>query len=452
MIFLGSVFDETFKSYDIRGLYPKQLNEDTAYLIARAFASHLKCKTVALGRDGRLGSQELFKGFSKGLIEQGCTVFDLGQITTDMIYFAVGSLSLDAGCMITASHNPWEWNGFKLVGKGPTGISKETGLLGIKALAESQNFSMPKKEGKIVEKNIMPEYLEKLLSFVNLKKIRPLKIVVDASNGIASKPLKELEKRLPLKMTKLFFDLDGKFPNHEPNPLDPKAFAKLQSLVLEEKADLGAIFDGDGDRMFMVDEKGQTVNGSELTCLIAENFLKKSPGEKILYTPVMSKAVKEVIEENSGKPVLERVGHTFIKVRMRKENILFGGESSGHFYFRDNFFADSGLVALLIALEVISEKNKPLSQTVAPYRRYSMIPETNSLVEDKEAKISEIEKIYGSKAKETSRFDGFTACFEKWWFNVRPSGTENKLRLNLEANNKELMQEKTAELLKIIRS
>jgi phosphomannomutase len=449
---LAPVFDEIFKSYDIRGLYPEQLNEETAFKIARAFASNLKCKTVALGRDARLGNKELFKGFSKGLVEEGCTVFDLGQIATDMIYFAVGRYSLDAGCMITASHNPKEWNGFKFVGKGPTGISRETGLAEIQAIAESEKFFPPQKKGQVVEKNIMPEYIEKLLSFVDVEKISPLKIVVDASNGIASKPLKELEKRIPVKITRLFFDPDGAFPNHEPNPLDPEAFAMLQSKVLEEKADLGAIFDGDGDRMFMVDEKGRTVNGSELTCLIAENFLKKNPGEKILYNPVMSKAVKEVIEENGGTPVLERVGHTFIKVRMRKENILFGGESSGHFYFRDNYFADSGLIALLIALEVISEKNQPLSKIMQPYRRYFMIPETNSQAENKEAKISEIEKIYGPKAKETSRFDGFTACFEKWWFNVRPSGTENKLRLNLEADSKELMEEKTKEILEIIRS
>ncbi len=447
---MTSVFDEIFKNYDIRGLYPEQLNEETAYAIARAFAMHMKCKTIALGRDGRIGSPGLFRAVSKGFVDQGCTVVDLGQISTDMIYFAVGKYSYDAGCMITASHNPKEWGGLKFVGKGARGISSETGLENVKELAEKGRFPKPKKKGQLVKNDILGDYAKKVLSFIDVGKIKPLCIVIDASNGMASKAVNAVEKRLPLKITKMFFDIDGSFPNHEPNPLDGTALQELQKKVLAEKADLGAIFDGDGDRMFMVDEKGRAVNGSELTCLIASSLLKKEPGAKILYTPVMSRAVRETIEANGGIPVLERVGHTYIKVRMRKENALFGGELSGHFYFRENFFADSGIIALLIALEAISESGKKLSELVAPFRKYYAIEETNFEVKDKEAKIAEIEKIYAPKAKSTSRLDGFSAYFDDWWFNVRPSGTEPKLRLNLEANSPKLRDGKKEELLKII--
>ncbi len=444
-------FDKIFKNYDIRGLYPEQINEEVAYSIGRAFASHLKCKTVAVGRDGRIGNEEMFRGFSKGLIDQGCNVTDFGQISTDMIYFAVGQYNFDAGCMITASHNPKEWNGLKFVGKGASGISIETGLAEIRALAEKNEFEEVEK-GSLAEKNIDKEYGDKVLSFADVSKIKPLHIVIDASNGMASKAVNVIEDNLPVKITKMFFEVDGNFPNHEPNPLKGSALDGLRKKVLEEKADLGAIFDGDGDRMFMVDEKGNPVNGSELTCLISSDFLAKNPGAKIIYTPVMSKVVKEVIEEKGGVAVLERVGHTFIKVRMRKENALFGGELSGHFYFRDNFFADSGIIAMVIVLEAISESGKPLSELVQPFRKYFAIEETNFEVEDKAAKIAELESIYAEKAKLTSKLDGFTADFGGWWFNVRPSGTEPKLRLNIEANSLELRDKKKEELLKIIKS
>ncbi len=444
-------FDEVFKNYDIRGLFPQQINEDFAYKVGRAFVSFLKSKKIAVGRDCRHGNEELFKGFSKGAVDQGCEVIDLGQITSDMIYFAVGDLNLDGGCMITASHNPKEWNGFKFVGKAAAGISSETGLDKIKALAEKNEFETPAKKGKIVEKNILHAYADKVLSFVNVSKIKPLHIVIDASNGMASIAVNDVEKRLPVKISKMFFDLNGNFPNHEPNPLDRNALQDLKSRILKEKADLGAIFDGDGDRMLMVDEKGSTVNGSDLTCLIASSFLKKHPGEKILYTPVMSKIVKETIEANGGVPILEKVGHTFIKVRMRKEKALFGGELSGHFYFRDNYFADSAIITLVIVLEIISQSEQSLSELIAPYRKYFSINEINSDIKDKQGKIAKIKAMYAAKAKSTSELDGFTADFGNWWFNVRPSGTENKLRLNLEANSPELRDEKERELLKIIR-
>jgi len=448
---MPSALEEIFKTYDIRGLYPEQLNAETAFSIARAFASFLKCKTVAVGRDARAGNEELFTGFSSGLAEQGCTVIDLGQISTDMIYFAVGNYGYDAGCMITASHNPKEWNGFKLVGKGASGISSETGLVEIKKIAESKSFSKPFAKGKVEKKGVWEDYAKKTLSFIDTKKIKPLHIAIDASNGMAAKAINAVEKKLPLRISKMFFDIDGSFPNHEPNPLDPNALKGLQKKVVKEKADLGAIFDGDGDRMLMVDEKGKTVNGSELTCLIASNFLKKCPKEKILYTPVMSKTVKETIEANGGIPVVERVGHTFIKQRMRKDNVLFGGELSGHFYFRENFFADSAIIALLVVLEAVSVSGKKLSAMIKPYRKYYSIPETNFSVENKEAKLAEIEKTFAPKAKSTSKLDGFTADFGAWWFNVRLSGTENKLRLNIEAGSKSLLAEKERELSAFIK-
>jgi phosphomannomutase len=446
----AGVFGEIFKRYDIRGLFPEQLNGEIAYRLGMAFASFMGCKTVAVGRDCRIGSEQLFKGFSKGLVEQGCRVIDLGLISTDMIYFAVGKYRLDAGCMITASHNPKEWNGFKFVGKGASGISVDNGLEEIRVLAEKGEFKAPKKKGFVEKKGIMGEYIKKIISFVDAGKIKPLRIVIDASNGMAAKTISSLEKDLPVKITKLFFAIDGNFPNHEPNPLRTEALETLQKKVVSEKADLGAIFDGDGDRMLMVDETGLIVNGSELTCLIASTFLKKHPGEKILYTPVMSKAVKETIVASGGIPVVERVGHTFIKVRMRKEKALFGGELSGHFYFRGNYFADSAIIALLVALEAVSVSGKTLSAIVKPYRKYSSIPETNFDVKDKAAKIAEIERAYGQKALSTSKLDGFSANFADWWFNVRPSGTEPKLRLNLEADSPELRDRKKEELLKMI--
>jgi len=448
---LNNFPEGVFKRYDIRGLYPEEIDFGFAYSLGRAFASYLKCRTVALGHDHRNGHEELFNGFSKGLVDQGCEVTYVGQISTDMIYFAVGSLGLDAGCMITASHNPQEWNGFKFVGKGAVGISSESGLDGIKELAKRNSFPKPEKEGRLVEKDILSEYVERVLSFIDTKKIKPMKVVVDASNGMASKAVSCLKGKLPIKIEEMFFDLDPGFPNHAPNPLDPEALEALKKRVVEEKADLGAIFDGDGDRVFLVDEKGQTIDGSILTCLIAKSFLSKKPGQKILYTPVMSHVVPETIKALGGKPVLERVGHTFIKVRMREENAVFGGELSGHFYFRDNYFADSGLIALVVALEALSLSGKAASETVVPYRKYFYIPETNSDVEDKDAKIAELEKAYSPKAVSTNKLDGFTAEFTDWWFNVRPSGTENKLRLNLEAKNPGLLAEKKKELLERIR-
>jgi phosphomannomutase len=449
---LDEVLEQIFKSYDVRGLYPEQLNEDFAFKLGQAVVQFFKAKTVAVGRDCRNGGDKLFDGLSRGITAQGGDVIDLGLVSTDMLYFAVGQFGFDAGCMITASHNPKEWNGFKFCGKGAMGISKNTGFWDIRDMVSVGKFPESAEKGKIVQRDVLNDYIDKCFSLVHHDKIKPLKIVVDAGNGMAGKTIPEVEKKLPLEIIRMFFELDGNFPNHEPNPLKPETIAALRDRVLEEKADLGVIFDGDGDRMFMVDEKGQTVTGSLLTCIIAENFLKKQPGSKILHTIVMSKAVPEVIKENGGIPVLERVGHGFIKPRMRDENILFGGELSGHFFFRENFFADSGLVALLVTLEVISDSGKKLSEIVAPFKRYVAINETNSDVKDKEAKISELKSIYASNAKKTDDSDGFTAYFDDWWFNVRPSGTENLLRLNLEADSKELAEEKKEELLKAIRN
>lgn len=449
---MNGVIEEIFKRYDVRGLYPGQLNDGIAYRAGRAFVQRFKPKTLAVGRDCRLGSEPLSKAFIKGAIGQGADITDIGLVSTDMIYFAVGKYGFDAGCMVTASHNPREWAGFKFCGKGATGISSENGLWDVRDLVASGKFEKPVKKGKLLQMDVLSDYTEKCLSLVDAKKIKPLKVVVDASNGMAAKTLSAIEARLPVKIVKVFFEVDGNFPGHEPNPLNPENVEALKKRVLEEKADLGAIFDGDGDRMLMVDEKGNPVNGSMLTCLIASSLLKKSPGSKILYTPVMSKAVPETIGENGGIPVLERVGHSFIKQRMRKENVLFGGEHSGHFYFRENYFADSGLIAWLVALEAISESGKKFSFLINPFRKYCAIDETNSDVRGKSAKLAEIEKIYAPKAEKTSKLDGFSAYFKGWWFNVRPSGTEDKLRLNLEADSRELMEAKKGELLKTIRA
>ena len=443
--------DQTiFKAYDIRGTFPDQLDEKTAYKVGRALVAYLKPDTVAVGRDMRLSSPALWEGLTRGIAEGGANVIDIDLVSTDCLYFTVGRYGYDAGVMITASHNPPEYNGFKMCKKDAVPLSGELGINQIKELVLKNDFPSPQKLGKVKKRNVQDAYVQHLLSFVNKERIKPFKVVIDAGNGMAGKIIPKLFSHLPCKVIPMFFELDGSFPHHLASPIEPENIAPLRQRVLEEKADLGAAFDGDADRMFLVDEGANPLGGDMVTALVAKNLLRKEKGATILYNLICSKAVPQVIQSEGGKAVRTRVGHALIKPLMKKHNAVFGGEHSGHFYFRNNWFADSGLIALLVCLELISEENQPLSALVKSIDPYFRSGEINSRVENIGEKLNHIEKHFsGSKI---DRLDGLTIDFGDWWFNLRPSNTEPLLRLNIEATSKQILKQKKAELLRLIRS
>jgi phosphomannomutase len=437
-----------FKAYDIRGVYPDQINEEVVYQIGRAFVEFLKPESVVVGRDMRLSSPALFKSLARGIVDQGATVIDIGQVSTDALYFASGKLNQPA-VMITASHLAGQYNGLKLSRPGAEPIGQETGLKEIEKLVIQNNFFKPAKQGKVIQQDILEDYTKHVLSFVDQQSIRSLKIVVDAGNGMAGKIAPLVFQHLPGQITPLYFELDGSFPNHLPNPKESANLVDCQKRVLSEKADLGMAFDGDGDRVFFVDDQGQMINSSLIIALLSKAILKKHPAEKIVYNLVCSRIVPETIKQYGGQPIMERVGHSFIKQTMKKTGAIFAGEGSGHYYFRDNFQADSGLIAALIVLEIISQENKPFSQIIEPFKKYYAIEEVNFAVEDKEGIIEKLEGAY--KDGKISHLDGLTVEYPDWWFNLRPSNTEPLLRLNLEARTEELMKEKVKEVSQLIR-
>ena len=441
--------ESIFKAYDIRGTYPDQLDEGLTYKIGRALVEYLKPKKVAVGRDMRLSSPKLLDKLTSGITEGGVDVVDIGLVSTDCLYFAVGKYGYDAGVMITASHNPPEYNGFKMCKKDAVPLSGESGIDQIKKLVLEDKFSTSVKSGKIEKVDLDDAYVKHILSFVNQKKIKPFKIVMDAGNGMAGKIIPQLFSHLPCRVIPMFFELDGSFPHHLASPIEPQNIAPLRDRVLEEKADLGAAFDGDADRMFLVDENANPLGGDMVTALVAKNLLKKEKGAIILYNLICSKTVPEVIEREGGKAVRTRVGHALIKPLMKQYNAVFGGEHSGHFYFRNNWFADSGLIALLVCLELISEENQPLSNLIKSIDPYFRSGEINSRVEDIPGKLKEIEKHYS--VGKVDHLDGLTVDFGDWWFNLRPSNTEPLLRLNIEANSPDILDQKKNEVLKLIR-
>jgi phosphomannomutase len=404
---------------------------------------------VVVGRDMRLSSAKLSDGLTQGIAEGEANVIDIGLVSTDGLYFAVGKYGYDAGVMITASHNPPEYNGFKMCKKNAEPLSGESGIDEIKRLILKNDFPIPQETGKIEKSDVDDAYVQHLLSFVNRNKIKPFKIVIDAGNGMAGKIIPKLFSHLSCKVVPMFFELDGSFPHHLASPIEPQNIAPLRERMLAEKADLGAAFDGDADRMFLVDENANPLGGDMVTALVAKNLLRKEKGATILYNLICSKAVPQVIESEGGKAIRTRVGHALIKPLMKKYNAIFGGEHSGHFYFRKNFFADSGLIALLVCLELISEENQPLSVLVKSIDPYFRSGEINSRVEDIPQKLKEIEKHYtGGKV---DHLDGLTMDFGDWWFNLRPSNTEPLFRLNIEANNPHTLEQKKTELLSLIR-
>jgi len=439
-----------FKAYDIRGIYPNELNNDVAYLIGKAFVRYLNPRMVVIGRDMRLSSDALFKSLARGITEAGADAIDIGLCTSDALYFTVGKFGYDFGAMITASHNPAEYNGIKMCKKEAVPLSGKEGIEQIKEIILKGDFPTPGKKGVVKNQDIQPDYIQHLLSFIEPQKIKPFKIVADAGNGIAGKVLPDFFSHLPCKLIPMFFELDGSFPNHVPNPMIPENMVPLRKRILEEKADFGVAFDGDADRMFLADEKGVTLGGDIVAALVAKRLLQKEKGATILYNVPCSRTVREVIQQNGGVPIRTPVGHALIKPLMKKYNATFGGEHSGHFYFRKNYFADSGMIALSVCLELLSEEDRPLSQLVSSIDHYFRTGEINSRVENVLKKLEAIESQY--KNAKIDHVDGITIKYPDWWFNLRPSNTEPLLRLNLEANTKELLEKKKSEVLNLIRS
>jgi phosphomannomutase len=446
---------KVFKAYDVRGIYPDELNESGAEAIGRAYVEQFEPRRVAVGRDMRLSSPAMQEAVMRGAATAGADVLDLGLVGTEMVYFAVGSLGLEGGIMVTASHNPKEYTGLKLVRRGALPVGGESGLLEIRDRATSdadpagvRPRRVPK--GHVTSHDIWPAYVDRVLSFVDVSALRPLKVVIDAANGMAGTMLPPVLERLPVDAVRCYFEPDGAFPNHEPNPLLPENREFIVRKTLEEGADLGVAFDGDADRCFFVDDTGEFVPGDFVTALFAESVLAGEPGAKIIYDVRASRAVPETIERAGGVPLANRVGHAFIKARMRKEDAAFAGEVSGHYYFRDFSQADSGVVPFLLMLELISTRGR-LSEILAPLRsRYFITGELNTPVPDVALKLQELKERYADAR--ISHVDGISVDYGDWHFNVRPSNTEPLLRLNLEATSEELMEQKRDEVLEVIRA
>jgi phosphomannomutase len=440
---LGSIF----KAYDIRGVYPTEIDEGVARRIGRGFAEFTGAPRIAVGRDMRTSSPELAEGFMSGAASAGASIIDVGLVSTDALYFASGVLDVPAA-MFTASHNPARYNGIKLCLQKAAPISAETGLEEIRKRAEAVDGAA-EPTGKFEKRDIIDDYSAHVRSFVDTEVLRPLKVAIDAGNGMAGATAPRVFEPLPFEVVPLFFELDGTFPNHPANPIEPANLVDLRRVVVDQGCDVGIAFDGDADRIFLVDENADLISGSLTTALVAERLLKKLPGEAIIYNLICSWTVPEVIQENGGRPIRSRVGHSFIKAVMAETGAIFGGEHSGHYYFRDNFRADSGMIAALLVLEALSETDEPLSRVLQPFRRYAASGEINSEVTDQQGTIEELEKVYSNG--KIDHTDGLTVEFDDWWFNCRPSNTEPLLRLNLEARSHELMVEKRDEVLSIIR-
>jgi phosphomannomutase len=442
-----------FKAYDVRGVYPDELDEDGAEAIGRAYVEQFEPRRIAVGRDMRLSSPQMQAAAIRGAAGAGAEVLDLGMIGTEMLYFAVGSLGLDGGIAVTASHNPKQYTGMKIVRRGALPVGGDSGLLEVRDRALSQpHRAGARASGQVHQHDIWPAYVEQVLSFVDVSAIRPLRVVIDAANGMAGAMLPPVLEQLPIEAARHYFEPDGAFPNHEPNPLLPENREFIVKATLDANADLGVAFDGDADRCFFVDDSGEFVPGDFATALFAEAMLEKEPGAKIIHDVRASWAVAETIERSGGVPLVNRVGHAFIKQRMRKEDAAFGGEVSGHYYFRDFSQADSGVVPFLLMLELVSRQERKLSEILAPLRaRYFITGEINTPVADVALKLQELKERFGSEGS-VSHLDGVSIEAEDWHMNVRPSNTEPLLRLNLEARSEELMERKRDEVLALIRS
>jgi phosphomannomutase len=445
-----------FKAYDVRGLYPQEVDEEAARLIGRGFVAYLKAKRIAVSRDMRLSSPSLAAAFIEGATAQGADVVDYGMMGTDMLYFAVARDGHDGGVQITASHNPKEYNGIKMVRKEAFPLSGDAGIGDIRDMIVAKTLPPPAPApGKVTQSNVVDDYVRHVLSFIDVSIIKPFNIVLDAGSGIAGMVAPLLFNDLPKKkLTTLCFEVDGTFPNHEANPLIEENRRDVTEAVIREKADIGIAWDGDADRCFFLDGAGEFVAGDFVTALLAEAFLIKHPGAKIVYDVRASYAVKDTAAKYGSEALMNRVGHAFFKRRMREDNAIFGGEVTGHYYFRDNFYADNGFIPALLILELMSRKGQTLRELLAPLReKYFISGEINTKVGDMRKAL---EKIDGLSAKYQSgrahSMDGVSVEYPDWHFNVRGSNTEPMLRLNLEATTEKMMVEKRDEVLSYIRS
>ena len=444
---------KVFKAYDVRGLYPTELDEDGAYRVGRAYVEHFEPRSIAVGRDMRLSSPTMAAAAIEGAADGGADVVDIGLVGTEMLYFAVADQGLDGGICVTASHNPKDYTGMKIVRRGALPVGGDSGLAEIRERAVA-GFGEAARRGEVREVDVWDGFVDKVLSFVDPDAIRSLRVVIDAANGMAGVMLPPVLERLPqLDVVTCNFEPDGTFPNHEPNPLLPENREFIVSKTREEGADLGVAFDGDADRCFFVDDTGEFVPGDFVTALLARSVLEKQPGSKVIYDVRASWAVPKTIAEAGGEPLVNRVGHAFIKHRMRKEDAAFGGEVSAHYYFRDFSSADSGVVPFLLMLELLSRSGTKLSETLSPYReRYFLTGEINTPVSDVPLKLQELKERYAGEGGQISHLDGLSVDFDDWHFNVRPSNTEPLLRLNLEALSPHLMEAKRDEVLALIRA
>lgn len=442
-----------FKSYDIRGIYGTDLFDEVGEAVGKAFVKVLGAKKVIVGRDARVSSPALHDVLIKGLTSVGADVVDIGMVSTDMYYYACAEKKLP-GIMVTASHNPKEYNGFKMVRQIPYLLSGDEGIQDIRKVIENDDFPATAATLGTVEKwDIMEGFIQKILTLVDVTKLKPMKVLADTANGMVGPSLTELFKHIPqIQMTPMYFDPDGTFPNHGGDPLQEENRRELQERVVKEGADMGFAFDPDGDRFFCIDKKGRFVSGDFMTALLSKYFLEKNAGASIVYDIRASHAVPDMINKLGGKPLYNRVGHAYIKKRMMDEQAVFGGEVTGHYYFKDFFFCDSGVAPMLYVLSMVSQSDQTLDQMIDDLSKvYFISGEINTKGVDSNGVLKKIKEIYAPKAQEVIEIDGITCEFEDWHFNVRASNTEPLVRLNLEATTQKMMEEKRDELLNVIR-
>lgn len=446
--------DDIFKAYDVRGIVPDQLDSELARRVGAAFADFTKSGRILVARDMRPSGEALSAAFARGATDRGADVVDLGLCSTDELYFASGALDAP-GAMFTASHNPAQYNGIKLCLSGARPVGSDSGLADIKAyVADPPSESPARERGRVTRRDVLGEYAAKVRSFVDHGVLRPLKVVADTANGMGGLVVPAVFESLPFDLEIMFQDLDGSFPNHPADPIQPANLVALQERVRRSGADVGLAFDGDADRCFLVDDRGDAVSGSTTTAIVAKAMLAKHPGATILHNLICSKAVPEIITENGGKPVRTRVGHSFIKAVMAETGAVFGGEHSGHYYFEENYRADSGCIAALVVLELLSTSGVPLSRMRSSFERYADSGEVNTEVSDPALVVDRVDGEFVTPRYPVSskdHMDGLTVDLGKWWFNLRPSNTEPLLRLNLEADTAENCEEKTAQVLDTIR-
>jgi phosphomannomutase len=440
-----------FKAYDVRGTYPEQLDERLARAIGSAFASFVQTPSIVIARDMRPSGESLCAAFAEGARALGVRVIDLDLASTDFLYFAAGHLDLP-GAMFTASHNPAGYNGIKMCLAGARPIGTDTGLAEIEA--RTNDFYAQPAAGDLApyeERDLMDEWVAHVLSFVDVSNFRPLKIVADTANGMGGFIVPKIFDALPFDVEIMYVELDGTFPNHPADPLNPANLVDLQRRVLEVGADIGLAFDGDADRVFLIDEQAQPVSGSTTTAMVAKAMLQKYPGATILYNLICSKSVPDVIRENGGTPVKTRVGHSYIKQVMADTGAVFGGEHSGHYYFRDNFKADSGIITAMVVLELLSLAAAPMSEVAAPFNRYAASGEINTEVASPKETVARIAERLERDGVSVDLMDGLTADFSTWWFNLRPSNTEPLLRLNVEAADDAACAQRVADVLAMVK-